>query len=166
MVRAKSVDVDYKGGRPPARTECRRSATPAASVRNPRPGSRGDSPQAAARLGPIKVLFDRVGNTLNVWFDDPQKEHISEETSVKDKHGRLIGFEVLNYLTVGPVGMAAVVLAPGEVAVEEADVDGRHRASSGRHHTPPRPRPRGGRTVIKSSTLRLAAQAIPRRSIG
>ena len=55
-------------------------------------------------MKPIRVLFDRVGNTLNVWFDDPQKEHISEETSeevnlVKDKDGKLIGFEVLNYLS-------------------------------------------------------------------
>lgn len=55
-------------------------------------------------MKPIKVLFDRTGNTLNVWFDDPQKEHISEETSdevilVKDKDGKLIGFEVLNYLS-------------------------------------------------------------------
>lgn len=43
-------------------------------------------------MKPIKVLFDGVGNTLNVWFDDPQKEHVSEETSegvmlVKDKDG-------------------------------------------------------------------------------
>ena len=55
-------------------------------------------------MNPIKVLFDRTGNTLNVWFDDPQKEHVSEETSeevilVKDKDGKLIGFEVLNYLS-------------------------------------------------------------------
>jgi hypothetical protein len=55
-------------------------------------------------MKPIKVLFDRLGNTLNVWFDDPQKEHVSEETSeevilVKDKDGKLIGFEVLNHLT-------------------------------------------------------------------
>ncbi|OFW15631.1 MAG: DUF2283 domain-containing protein [Acidobacteria bacterium RIFCSPLOWO2_02_FULL_67_21] len=55
-------------------------------------------------MKPIKVLFDRTGNTLNVWFDDPQKEHVSEETSdevilVKDKDGKLIGFEVLNYLS-------------------------------------------------------------------
>ena len=55
-------------------------------------------------MKPIKVIFDKAGNTLNVWFDDPQKEHISEETSeevilVKDKDGRLIGFEVLNYLS-------------------------------------------------------------------
>jgi len=55
-------------------------------------------------MKPIKIFFDKAGNTLNVWFDDPQKEHISEETSeevilVKDKNGKLIGFEVLNYLS-------------------------------------------------------------------
>ena len=55
-------------------------------------------------MKPIKVLFDRVGNTLNVGFDDPEKEHVSEETSeevvlVKDKNGKLIGFEVLNYMS-------------------------------------------------------------------
>ena len=55
-------------------------------------------------MKPIKIFFDTVGNTLNVWFDDPKKEHISEETSeevilVKDKEGKLIGFEVLNYLS-------------------------------------------------------------------
>lgn len=52
----------------------------------------------------VKVYFDREGNTLSVWFDDPAKEHICEETDddivlVKDKRGRVIGFERLNYLT-------------------------------------------------------------------
>jgi hypothetical protein len=55
-------------------------------------------------MKPIKVFFDRVGNTLNVWFDDPHNEHSSEEASeevvlVKDKSGKLIGFEVLNYMS-------------------------------------------------------------------
>ena len=30
-------------------------------------------------MRPIKLLFDKVGNTLNVWFDDPQKEHVSAD---------------------------------------------------------------------------------------
>lgn len=56
-------------------------------------------------MKPIKILFDKAGNTLNVWFDDPKKEHVSEETAeeivlVKDKAGKVIGFEVLNYLSV------------------------------------------------------------------
>lgn len=50
------------------------------------------------------MLFDVAGNTLNVWFDDPRKEHISVETAedvilVKDQDGRVIGVEVLNYLS-------------------------------------------------------------------
>ena len=54
-------------------------------------------------MKPIKIFFDKKGNTLNVWFDDPEKESISEETSeeiiiVKDKNNKVIGFEVLNYL--------------------------------------------------------------------
>ena len=52
----------------------------------------------------IKLLFDKVGNTLNVWFDDPQKEHVSAETAddvilVKDSDGNVIGIEVLNFLS-------------------------------------------------------------------
>lgn len=71
-------------------------------------------------MKPIKVFFDRVGNTLNVWFDDPEKEYVSEETSeevvlVKDKDGKLIGFEVLNYLSADEAMNVTVV--PVEAAV-------------------------------------------------
>jgi hypothetical protein len=50
------------------------------------------------------VFFDRTGNTLSVWFDDPQKEAYCEEVGddtvlVKDRRGRVIGFERLNYLS-------------------------------------------------------------------
>lgn len=52
----------------------------------------------------VRVYFDREGNTLSVWFDDPQKEQICEESDddvilVKDRRGRVIGFERLNFLT-------------------------------------------------------------------
>lgn len=55
-------------------------------------------------MKPIKIFFDKEGNTLNVWFDDPEKEAICGETSeeivlIKDKNGKVIGFEVLNYLS-------------------------------------------------------------------
>jgi len=71
-------------------------------------------------MKPIKVLFDRTGNTLNVWFDDPEKEYVSEETSeevvlVKDKDGKLIGFEVLNFLSADEARDVTVV--PVEAAV-------------------------------------------------
>ena len=52
----------------------------------------------------IRMYFDREGNTLSVWFDDPKKEALCEESSddvvlVKDRRGRVIGFERLNFLT-------------------------------------------------------------------
>lgn len=52
----------------------------------------------------VRIFFDREGNALNVWFDDPKKEHICEETDddvvlVKDRRGRVIGFERLNFLS-------------------------------------------------------------------
>lgn len=50
----------------------------------------------------IRVYYDKVGNTLNVWFDDPEKEVISKEVGDevilnKDKDGKVIGFEKLNF---------------------------------------------------------------------
>jgi hypothetical protein len=50
------------------------------------------------------VYYDRGGNTLSVWFGDPSKESICEEIAddvvlVKDRRGRAIGFERLNYLS-------------------------------------------------------------------
>ena len=51
----------------------------------------------------ISVVFNRLTNTLDVWFDDPEKEWVSEETGEgvilkKDVNGRVIGFEKLNVL--------------------------------------------------------------------
>ena len=59
-------------------------------------------------MKPIKIFFDKKGNTLNVWFDEPEKESVSEETAeevilVKDKKGKVIGFEVLNYLSLNDI---------------------------------------------------------------
>jgi uncharacterized protein DUF2283 len=52
----------------------------------------------------VRLFYDREGNTLSVWFDDPNKEHVCEESDddmvlVKDRRGRVIGFERLNYLS-------------------------------------------------------------------
>jgi uncharacterized protein YuzE len=52
----------------------------------------------------VRVYYDRTGNTLTVWFDDPQKEMVCEEVGddtilMKDRQGRVIGFERLNYLS-------------------------------------------------------------------
>ena len=50
----------------------------------------------------VKVYYDRTGNSLTVWFADPQAEHVSEEVGggvilMKDSAGQVIGFEKLNY---------------------------------------------------------------------
>lgn len=50
----------------------------------------------------ILIHWDTEGDTLNVWFDDPKKEHSCQETGdevilAKDITGRVIGFEKLNY---------------------------------------------------------------------
>jgi hypothetical protein len=52
----------------------------------------------------VRVFYDRTGNTLSVWFDDPAKEYVCEEIDddvvlVKNRRGRVIGFERLNHLT-------------------------------------------------------------------
>lgn len=53
-------------------------------------------------MAEVKIYYDREGNTLTVWFDNPQDEYVCEETGdevilMKDKSGRVIGFEKLNY---------------------------------------------------------------------
>ena len=58
----------------------------------------------AKKIKPIKIHYDSIGNTLNVWFDDPQREYISEETGEevilnKNRQGKVIGFEKLNFLS-------------------------------------------------------------------
>jgi uncharacterized protein YuzE len=66
----------------------------------------------------LRVYYDREGNTLSVWFDDPKKEHVCEEADddmvlVRDRAGRVIGFERLNYLS--PKQRQAGVTIPVEV---------------------------------------------------
>ena len=53
-------------------------------------------------MAQIKVFYDKEGNTLTVWFSDPKQEYACDETGeevvlMKDKSGRVIGFEKLNY---------------------------------------------------------------------
>jgi len=58
-------------------------------------------------MAQVKVFYDEVGNTLTVWFGNPQEEYVSEETGeevvlMKDKDGKVIGFEKLNFAVVKP----------------------------------------------------------------
>jgi uncharacterized protein YuzE len=53
-------------------------------------------------MAEVKVYYDQTGNTLTVWFGNPQDEYICEETGeevilMKDKNGKVIGFEKLNF---------------------------------------------------------------------
>jgi uncharacterized protein YuzE len=53
-------------------------------------------------MAQVKVFYDSEGNTLSVWFGDPQSEYVCEETGdevilMKDKAGQVIGFEKLNF---------------------------------------------------------------------
>jgi uncharacterized protein YuzE len=70
-------------------------------------------------MAQVKVYYDREGNTLTVWFGNPQDEYICEETGeevilMKDRAGRVIGFEKLNF-SVGDAG-------PLQVGFEAAEV--------------------------------------------
>ncbi len=53
-------------------------------------------------MAQVKVYYDREGNTLTVWFGNPSDEYIAEETGdeiilMKDRDGKVIGFEKLNF---------------------------------------------------------------------
>ena len=53
-------------------------------------------------MAQVKVYYDQEGNTLTVWFGNPEEEYMAEETGdevilMKDKQGNVIGFEKLNY---------------------------------------------------------------------
>ena len=58
-------------------------------------------------MAQVKVFYDETGNTLTVWFGESQEEHICEETGeevilMKDKAGKVIGFEKLNFTLSKP----------------------------------------------------------------
>jgi uncharacterized protein YuzE len=55
----------------------------------------------------MKVVYDRTGNTLTVWFGEPEEEYVCEETGdevilMKDRQGHVIGFEKLNFSVAVP----------------------------------------------------------------
>jgi uncharacterized protein YuzE len=53
-------------------------------------------------MAEVKVFHDPKGQTLTVWFTDPTQEYVCEETGeevvlMKDRTGRVIGFEKLSF---------------------------------------------------------------------
>jgi hypothetical protein len=66
----------------------------------------------------IKVIHDAVGHTLTVWFDDPSKESVCEETTeevvlMKNAEGRVIGFE-LYHPAPGEAGLTVETVVKSE----------------------------------------------------
>ena len=69
-------------------------------------------------MAQVKVYHDRVGNTLTVWFGNPEDEVVAEETGdevilMKDAQGSVIGFEKLNFIlsTLDPMRVAFETVA-------------------------------------------------------
>jgi len=65
-------------------------------------------------MDPVRVFYDHEGNTLTVWFADPRREAVAEETGdeiilMKDTLGRVIGFEKLNYHASDPADVRVVL---------------------------------------------------------
>ena len=69
-------------------------------------------------MAAVKVYHDREGNTLTVWFGDPESEYEAEETGkevvlMKNRQGQVIGFEKLNFIesTAEPLRVAFETVA-------------------------------------------------------
>ena len=61
-------------------------------------------------MAQVKVFYDPEGNTLTVWFGNPDDESVCEETGeevilMKDKSGKVIGFEKLNFSIPKPASL-------------------------------------------------------------
>lgn len=75
-------------------------------------------------MAELKVFHDREGQTLTVWFSDPTQEIVCEEAGeevvlMKDRSGRVIGFEKLNFSVPESDSLHVLVKTgptPGEVA--------------------------------------------------
>jgi hypothetical protein len=55
-------------------------------------------------MAAVRIFHDREGQTLTVWFDEPNREYVCEQVAdeivlMKDREGRVIGVEKL-YLSV------------------------------------------------------------------
>ncbi len=51
----------------------------------------------------LKIDHDQQAKILTIWFDDPKKKFLVDEVEkdlslIKDKDGKIIGIERLNYL--------------------------------------------------------------------
>ena len=66
-------------------------------------------------MAQVKVIHDPVGETLTVYWDDPEREEVCEEIGdglilIKDAQGEVIGFERLYFKSTTPTHELGVVL--------------------------------------------------------
>jgi len=73
----------------------------------------------------MKIVFDKLGNTLDIWFGNPEDEVISEEVGdgiilKKDVNGKTIGIEKLNFI---PAGAEEVTEIPINAVVRQITLE-------------------------------------------
>ena len=66
-------------------------------------------------MAQVKVIHDPVGETLTVYWDDPEREEVCEEIGnglilIKDAQREVIGFERLYFKSKTPAHELGVVL--------------------------------------------------------
>ncbi len=64
-------------------------------------------------MTPVRIFYDRQGQTLTVWFGDPADEYVCEETAeeiilMKDRKGRVIGMEKLHFSIPNREGLEVI----------------------------------------------------------
>jgi hypothetical protein len=74
------------------------------------------SDRAFASVAGNGFASPRSNETTTVWFDDPALEDVCEETAeevvlIKDRAGRVIGFEKLNFKASDPEHLAIAINA-------------------------------------------------------
>ena len=72
-------------------------------------------------MAEVKVLYDNIGGTLCVWWGNPRGEEVCSETDddlilIKDKAGKVIGFEYIHFQGGDPADFRAVALTDDELA--------------------------------------------------
>ncbi len=77
-------------------------------------------------MGKIKIMFTPDANILDIWLDDPKTEAYCSETDDdviirKNKEGRVIGFEILNFLSPRQL-KAGIPNFPPEVSIVDVPV--------------------------------------------
>ena len=72
-------------------------------------------------MAEVKVLYDNIGGTLCVWWGNPRDEEVCSETDddlilIKDKVGKVIGFEYIHFQGGDPADFRVVALTDDNLA--------------------------------------------------